>query len=150
MTAVADGPTMLAVARKPPRDRFTELEQQLSTQIGTVAQQIGMVNERVDRVEARIDALSTEMRQQFERVDQRFEQVERRIEQQFEQTRRHFDVVAEGLMSKIELVAEGVVKVEGGLGGPPRDSPQEGLRRQSRRSNGGCFASASWGSPKDS
>jgi hypothetical protein len=33
----------------------------------------------------------------------------RRFEQQFEQTRRHFDVVAEGLMSKVQLVAEGVV-----------------------------------------
>jgi chromosome segregation ATPase len=95
LTDIADGSTMLAVARRPPRDRFTELEQQLRTQIGTV-------NERVDRVETRIDALSTEMRQ-------RFEQVEQRIDQQFEQTRRHFDVVAEGLMSKIELVAEGVV-----------------------------------------
>jgi chromosome segregation ATPase len=89
---------MLTVARRPPRDRFTELDQQLRTQIGTVKEQIGTVKERVDRVEARIDALSTEMRQQFEQVGR-----------QFEQTRRHFDVVAEGLMSKIELVAEGVV-----------------------------------------
>jgi chromosome segregation ATPase len=98
LTEIPDGSTMLAVARRPPRDRFTELDQQLRTQIGTVKEQIGTVNERVDRVETRIDALSTEMRQQFEQMGR-----------QFEQTRRHFDVVAEGLMSKIELVAEGVV-----------------------------------------
>ena len=103
---------MLTVARRPPRDRFTELDQQLRTQIGTVKEQIGTVNERVDRVEARIDALSTEMRQQFEQVGRQFEEVGRQfgeVGRQFEQTRRHFDVVAEGLMSKIELVAEGVV-----------------------------------------
>ena len=53
----------------------------------------------------------------FDQVDQRFEGMDRRLDQmatkedvraQQAETRRHFDVVAEGLRSQIQLVAEGV------------------------------------------
>ena len=57
----------------------------------------------------------------FDQVDQRFEGMDRRLDQmatkdevrtQQTETRRHFDVVAEGLRSQIQLVAEGVSVVD--------------------------------------
>ena len=57
----------------------------------------------------------------FDQVDQRFEGMDRRLDQmatkdevraQQAETRRHFDVVAEGLRSQIQLVAEGVSAVD--------------------------------------
>jgi len=61
-------------------------------------------------------------------LDQRFGEIDRRFgdaDRQFEELRRRFDVVAESLMSKIELVGEGVRTVDqnhraGGLEGPAR------------------------------
>jgi len=57
----------------------------------------------------------------FDQVDQRLGGMDRRLDQmatkdevraQQAETRRHFDVVAEGLRSQIQLVAEGVSAVD--------------------------------------
>jgi len=51
----------------------------------------------------------------FDDVDRRFDEVASRFDdadRRFDEVRRHFDVVAESLMSKIELVGEGVRTVD--------------------------------------
>ena len=59
--------------------------------------------------------------EQFMQVGQRLEAIDRRLDQmptkdemrtQQAETRRHFDVVAEGLRSQVQLVAEGVSAVD--------------------------------------
>jgi len=75
-----------------------------------------------------LDQRFGEIERRFDDVDQRFADVDRRFgdaDRQFEELRRHFDVVAESLMSKIELVGEGVRTVDqnhraGGLEEPAR------------------------------
>jgi len=62
-----------------------------------------------------LDQRFGEIERRFDDVDQRFADVDRRFgdaDRQFEELRRHFDVVAESLMSKIELVGEGVRTVD--------------------------------------
>ena len=58
-----------------------------------------------DRTRQHVDAVTAELRG---RVDT----FEATVRQHSDDARRHFDVVAEGLMSKIELVAEGVVGLD--------------------------------------
>jgi hypothetical protein len=44
----------------------------------------------------------------LQRIDERTAQTRRDVDEQNAETRRHFDVVAENMMVKIELVAEGI------------------------------------------
>ncbi len=45
-------------------------------------------------------------------LDRRREDLERRIDLSAAETRRHFDVVAEHFMSRLQIVADGVVMVD--------------------------------------
>ena len=82
--------------------------------------------ERLDRMDQRFDVID----QRFEAVDRRFDVMDQRfdaIDQRFgelrddlrteiiasgAETRRYFNVVAESMLSKIQLVAEGVLTVD--------------------------------------
>jgi len=57
---------------------------------------------------AYLDQRLGEIERRFGEIDRRFDDADR----QLEELRRHFDVVAESLMSKIELVGEGVRTVD--------------------------------------
>jgi len=80
--------------------RFGEIDHQIgeiNIRFGGVDRQIGDLKSRLESTDHQIGDLSS----RFESVDH-----------QFEDLRRHFDVVVESLMSKIELVGEGVRHAE--------------------------------------
>ena len=78
-----------------------------------------------------LDRKFTAIEQKFEEAkrdsDQKFEEAKRHSNQQFEEAKRFFGVVAEDLRSQIQLVAEGVAKVNEKL-----DCEVSGLREEMR------------------
>jgi hypothetical protein len=64
--------------------------------------------ERFDRIDQRFDGID----RRLDAMDQRFDAIDHHIETSAAETRRHFDVVAESLVSQIQLVAEGVLTLD--------------------------------------
>lgn len=92
------------------------------------AELIAVLDGRFDQIDGRFDQIDRRFAQidgRFARMDGRLDQMDGRFAQmesgfaqvgdRFDELWRHFDVVAESLMDKIQLVAEGVAMVDGKL-----------------------------------
>ncbi|MBI4593042.1 MAG: hypothetical protein HY728_02410 [Candidatus Rokubacteria bacterium] len=91
--------------------RFSEFGQQLDRRFDVVDQRFDAVDQRLDAMDRRFDTVD----RRFDAVDRRFDGVDKRFgefDDRFTELRRHFDTVAESLMSKVELVGEGVRTVD--------------------------------------
>ena len=71
-------------------------QESLAPLIERVGEQIRQVGQRLEAIDHRLDQMPTKDEMRTQQAD----------------TRRHFDVVAEGLRSQIQLVAEGVSVVD--------------------------------------
>jgi hypothetical protein len=107
------------VAQRRP-DRFTALRRDLARTREVLDAKIGSVHDELTRtrevLDAKIDSVRDELRVEIQRSAEesrrQAEESRRQAEEsrrQAEETRRHFDVIAEGLLSQLQLVAEGVV-----------------------------------------
>ena len=97
----------------------------LDQRFGNIDRWFGGIDQRFDNVDRRFDDVDRrfgEIDHQIGEINIRFGGVDRQIgnlssrfdsvDHQFEERRRHFDVVVESLMSKIELVGEGVRTID--------------------------------------
>jgi hypothetical protein len=99
--------------------RFAELKSELKSEItGELRAEITASASGIkSELRAKILASAAETRQHFEgkilaSTAETREYVEARILGSTAETRRHFDVVADSLMDKIQLIGEGVIKVD--------------------------------------
>jgi hypothetical protein len=66
------------------------------------------MDRRLDGLDTRLDGMD----RRFDAIDTRFDVMARHIDASAAETRRHFEVIAESMLSKIQLVAEGVLTVD--------------------------------------
>ncbi len=68
-----------------------------------LTKQFETIDARFDKFDAKFEAIDTK----FEKIDAKFDGMEQQIDAKAAENRRHFEVVAEGLRSDIQQIAEG-------------------------------------------
>lgn len=90
-----------------------ETREFLERKFSTLDQRFNRVDEQFSRIDqrfTRVDEQLAGIDQRFTRVDEQLTGIDRRfggIDEKFEDTKRYFGVVAEGLRSEVQQVAEG-------------------------------------------
>ncbi|MEA2571329.1 MAG: hypothetical protein QOI24_3330 [Acidobacteriota bacterium] len=91
--------------------RFEEMDGRFEKMDGRF-EKIDARFEEMDGRFEKIDARFEKMDARFENIDARFDKTDAKIDEKFEEAKRHFGVVADGLRSHMQTVAESVDVVD--------------------------------------
>ena len=89
-------------------ERFNRVDQRFDR----IEQRLDSHDQRFDRIERRLDGHDQRFEsfaRRFESIDRQFVQVNQRIDGRFEEVKRHTGVLVEDLRKEVHLVAEGLL-----------------------------------------
>ena len=89
-------------------ERFNRVDQRFDR----IEQRLDSHDQRFDRIERRLDGHDQRFEsfdRRFESIDRQFVQVNQRIDDRFEEVKRHTGVLVEDLRKEVHLVAEGLL-----------------------------------------
>lgn len=98
-------------------DQFEQVNSQLkehTSQFGKIDKRFEQIDKRLDQHDKRFDQIDNRFEQidnRFAQVDKKFQQMETQLVEFREDTLHQFHLVSEGLTSKVQQVAEGVINL---------------------------------------